>query len=250
MEPKHWRALFISDVHLGTPHCRAESLLNFLEHNTADVYYLVGDIIDCWALQRSFRWPKAHTKVLQKIARISRDAHVFYILGNHDEMLQKVVGHYFEGVQIVQNRVHITKDSVMYYVVHGDEFDAVVKNAKWIAKLGSAAYDVVLSLNSVLHKLQLRVGIHSKWSLSQALKAGVKEAVSYIDNFEDAAALRARQLGYDGIICGHIHKASAKTLIRAHSEPIKYYNCGDWVESCTALAETPNGRIIICDGKS
>ena len=241
-EPAHTRvrAIFISDIHLGTRNAQADALLGFLRCVDADVIYLVGDIVDFWKVRRGPHWPQSHNDVVQKLLRKARKgADVIFIPGNHDEGLRDYCGMQFGGVRIERNTVHVTSRGRRYVVLHGDEFDVVVRTAKWLAFLGDRGYELALWANTPLNWMRQRFGL-GFWSLSAYLKYRVKSAVSFIGSFEEAVAEEARRNGADGIICGHIHHASDRQIDGVH-----YLNCGDWVESCTALVETLDGEMRI-----
>lgn len=234
------RALFISDIHLGTRTAQAERLLDFLRYCDAEVIYLVGDIVDFWRVRRGPHWPQTHNDVLQKLMRkVRKGARLIFIPGNHDEAMRDYAGMQFGGVEIHQDIVHTTAQGRRYVVLHGDEFDVVVRNAKWLAFLGDHGYEFALWLNHPLNWVRRHLGL-GYWSLSAYLKYRVKKAVAFIGAFEEAVALEARRRGADGIICGHIHHAADHTLHGTH-----YLNCGDWVESCTAVVETDDGRLHV-----
>jgi UDP-2,3-diacylglucosamine pyrophosphatase LpxH len=237
---RHYRALFISDVHLGTRTSQAEALLDFLRENHADVIYLVGDIIDFWRVRRGAYWPQAHNDVLQKLLRrVRKGTRIVFIPGNHDEALRDYCGTRFGGIEIVQNAVHKTAAGKTYTVMHGDEFDVVVRTAKWLAFLGDRGYELALWLNNPLNFLRRHLGF-GYWSLSAYLKNRVKQAVSFIGAYEEAVAAEAQRNGADGIICGHIHHAADRYIGKVH-----YLNCGDWVESCTAVGEQMDGTLVL-----
>jgi UDP-2,3-diacylglucosamine pyrophosphatase LpxH len=241
-EPRHYRAIFISDIHLGTRGCKAVHLLDFLRHTESDYLYLVGDIIDCWRLRRSWFWAQSHNDVVQKVLRKARKGtHVVYIPGNHDEPLRDYTELQFGGIDVVAETIHVTADGRRLLVLHGDQFDGVVKYARWLAVLGDHAYHVVLVLNHWFNLVRRRFG-YPYWSLSAYLKHRVKDAVAYIGAFEEAVAEAAARRGVDGVVCGHIHKAELRTI-----GPVLYANDGDWVESCTALVEHRDGRLEILE---
>jgi UDP-2,3-diacylglucosamine pyrophosphatase LpxH len=240
----HYRTLWISDVHLGTSGCKAEYLLDFLKHTESETLFLVGDIIDAWQLRRSWYWRQSHNDVVQKLLRKARKgARVVYIPGNHDEPLRDYVELTFGGIEVVSDAVHVTADGRKLLVIHGDLFDGVIRHAKWLAYLGDSLYNSVLKLNHWFNHCRVRMGF-PYWSLSQYLKHRVKNAVSFISDFEGALANEARRRGLDGVVCGHIHKAEIREV-----DGILYCNDGDWVESLTALAETHAGelKIIVWD---
>jgi UDP-2,3-diacylglucosamine pyrophosphatase LpxH len=232
------RALFISDIHLGTRAAQAEPLLDFLRHCEADTIYLVGDIVDFWKVRRGPYWPQTHNDVVQKLIRRARKGtRVVLIPGNHDEGLRDYAGLRFGGIEICTDIVHETAKGRRYLVMHGDEFDIVVRTARWLAYLGDHGYEFALWLNQPLNWVRRHLGL-GFWSLSAYLKYRVKGAVAFIGAFEEAVATEARRRGVSGVICGHIHHASDRAFSGIH-----YLNCGDWVESCTAIVETYDGEL-------
>ena len=237
-----FRTLWISDLHLGTAGCQAEALLDFLKRTECDTLFLVGDIIDGWQLRRQWYWPQAHNDVIQKLLRKARKGtRVIFIPGNHDEFARRYVQHNFGGIDVADDWVHETADGRKLWITHGDRFDAVVQYARWLAHLGDSAYEFTLRLNSRLNSLRARFGL-PYWSLSKYLKLKVKRAVSYVGDFEAAVAREARSRGVHGVVCGHIHHAELRMI-----DGILYANDGDWVESLTALAEHPDGRLEIIE---
>ena len=237
---KHYRAIFISDLHLGTPGCQAEALLEFLKTHSCDTLYLVGDIIDGWQLRRKWYWPQAHNDVVQKLLRKARKGcRVIYVPGNHDEFARDFIGHHFGGIEVVQEAVHVTADGRSLWIIHGDYFDAVVQCAKWLAYLGDNLYEFTLRMNRHLNSLRGRLGL-PYWSLSAYLKQKVKTALNYVTDFEEAVASEAKKRGHDGVLCGHIHRAEMRMI-----NGVLYCNDGDWVESRTALVEHYDGRLEI-----
>jgi UDP-2,3-diacylglucosamine pyrophosphatase LpxH len=236
----HFRALFISDVHLGTRGCQADKLLDFLKCHEADTIYLVGDIVDGWALKSNWYWPQAHNDVVQKLLRKARKgARLVYTPGNHDEFLRGYFGTHFGGIEVVDHVVHVGAGGARYLVIHGDYFDLVVTQARWLALLGDKAYDLALAANRWFNATRRRLGF-PYWSLSQWAKLKVKNAVNFIGDFEKTLVAEAARLGVDGVVCGHIHHAAMRRDFGIH-----YLNCGDWVESCTALAERHDGNFEI-----
>lgn len=235
-----YRSIFISDIHLGTRACRADALLDFLKDHDADTIYLVGDIVDFWRVKRGPVWHQSHNDVLQKLLRKARKGtHIVFIPGNHDEGLRDYCGTQFGGIEIVRDAIHVTADGQRLAVMHGDEFDVVMRYAKWLAFLGDRSYEFSLWLNAPLNWARRRLGF-GYWSLSSYLKYRVKSAVNFIGEFEAMLASEARRRGVDGIVCGHIHHAADRMI-----EGVRYLNCGDWVESCTALTESHDGTISI-----
>ena len=238
--PKHFRTLWISDLHLGTPGCQAAALLDFLKHTECETLYLVGDIIDGWQLRRRWYWPQAHNDVVQKLLRKARKGtRVIFIPGNHDEFARRYVQLNFGGITVAEDWVHETADGRKLWIIHGDLFDGVIQCAKWLAYVGDSLYEFTLKLNRHLNTWRARLGL-PYWSLSKYLKLKVKRAVSYLDDFENAVAREARKRGLQGVVCGHIHHAELRDI-----DGILYANDGDWVESLTALAEHADGRLEI-----
>ena len=239
---QRYRAVFISDVHLGQRSAQAEALLDFLRQVEADVFYLVGDIIDFWKVRRGPHWPQAHNDVLQKLLRkVRKGARIVFIPGNHDECLRDYCGLRFGGIDIAREAIHTTGAGRRYVVMHGDEFDVIVRYARWLAFLGDRSYEVALWANAPLNWGRRKLGL-GYWSLSAFLKNRVKSAVSFIGEYEEALSEVARRHGADGIICGHIHHAANR-----HIGGVHYLNCGDWVESCTAVVETLAGELRVID---
>jgi UDP-2,3-diacylglucosamine pyrophosphatase LpxH len=238
--PLRLRSAFISDVHLGTRGCRADLLLEFLKSVDVDTLYLVGDIVDVWAMRKTFYWPQEHNNVLRTLlGKAKAGTKVIYVPGNHDEDFRDFVGTVFGNLEIHREYVHTTATRQRLLVLHGDEFDSVVKCSPWLAKLGSTMYDFTLGLNRHVNVLRRWFGF-PYWSLAGYLKHKVKNAVQYISSFERAVSLEARRRGVDGVVCGHIHRAEIATI-----DGVTYCNDGDWVESCTALVEDMNGRLGI-----
>ena len=236
----HYRAVFISDLHLGTPGCQAEALLEFLKEHTSDYLYLVGDIVDGWQLKRKWYWPQAHNDVVQKLLRKARKGcRVIYVPGNHDEFARHFLDHQFGGIEVLEEAVHLTVDGRRLWVIHGDYFDAVVQQAKWLAYVGDYLYEFTLRLNRYLNNLRGRLGL-PYWSLSQYLKLKVKKALNYVTDFEKAVAHQAAKQGYQGVVCGHIHRAEIRTV-----EGVLYCNDGDWAESRSALVEDEHGALSL-----
>jgi UDP-2,3-diacylglucosamine pyrophosphatase LpxH len=233
-----YRALFVSDLHLGTPGCQAAALLDFLKSHPSDYLYLVGDIVDGWQLRRRWYWPQAHNDVVQKLLRAARKGcRVIYVPGNHDEFARDFAGHHFGGVEVLREAVHETADGRRLWVIHGDDFDGIVQCAKWLAYLGDNLYEFTLKLNRHLNQWRGRLGL-PYWSLSAYLKHKVKKALNYVTDFEAAVAQEARKRGHQGVVCGHIHRAEMRDI-----GGTLYCNDGDWVESRSALVEHHDGRL-------
>ena len=239
-----YRSVFISDLHLGTRGARTDFLLDFLRSMTCDHLYLVGDIVDGWRLRRSWYWDSAHDDVLRLLLKRAREGtQVTYIPGNHDEALRAWLPLAGEvaGVRIARDAEHTTAAGLRLLVMHGDEFDSVVRYAKVMAHLGDHAYTTALALNQVFNFVRRHLG-YPYWSLSQWLKGRVKGAVAAIDGFEQALAAHARAGGFDGVVCGHIHCPAMREI-----GGVLYLNDGDWVESCTALVEHKDGVLELVD---
>jgi UDP-2,3-diacylglucosamine pyrophosphatase LpxH len=238
------RAIWISDIHLGTTGCKAAFLLDFLKWNDSDTLYLVGDILDGWQLRKGWHWPQSHNDVVQKILRKSRKGtRVVYIPGNHDEFVRDYLDHSFGDIELLHEAVHRTADGKRLLVTHGDLFDGVVQQARWLALLGDQLYTLILALNHWFNRARARLGF-GYWSLSQYLKHKAKSAVAFITDFELALVREARRRGFDGVVCGHIHKAEIRMV-----DGMLYCNDGDWVESLTALVEDHAGQLRLVEWK-
>ena len=238
--PRQVRTLFISDVHLGSKIAKADFLLDFLRDHEADTIYLVGDIVDGWRLRRSWHWPQSHNDVVQKLLRKGRKgARIVYVAGNHDEFLRDFQGVHFGGIEVVDETIHEAADGRRYLVIHGDQFDTIVHNVRWLAYLGDKAYDAAIIVNRVVGRVRRTLGL-PYWSFSSWAKVTVKRAVSFISAFQDIVAQRARDAAVDGVICGHIHHAAMEEI-----HGVLYINTGDWVESCTAVVENFDGSMEI-----
>ena len=233
-----YRTIWVSDFHLGTSRAQTDLLLDFFRSTQSDTLYLVGDIVDNWSLKKSWYWHQSHNDVIQKILRKARKGtRVIYIPGNHDEQFRDFAGSRFGRLSVKLDDIHIGADGRRYLVMHGDEFDGVVKYARWLAYLGDSAYEAAISVNAVLNRIRRRMGL-PYWSLSAYLKNRVKKAVEFLSNFEHAMVREARKRGADGVICGHVHTPEARMI-----DGIVYFNDGDWVESCSALVEHFDGRF-------
>ncbi len=243
-EPIRVRSIFISDVHLGTKFSKAERLLDFIRDYESENLYLVGDIIDGWAIKRKFIWSQSHSDVIQKILRKARkNTNVYFIAGNHDEFLRPFVPIILgDRLNIEHELVYKDLKGRRYLVTHGDFFDSITMTKKWLAVLGDYGYEMLLHLNGTVNFARQVFGIKKYWSLSKYAKDSIKSSVSFITDYETILANHAKHHGYDGVICGHIHKAEMREI-----EKITYFNCGDWVESCTAVVETLDGEWKIID---
>ena len=232
------RSVILSDLHLGTPHSKVREVTHFLKHTRCERLILNGDIIDGWRLSRDGRWTKGDTKFIRRVLTMiqKRDTEVIYLRGNHDDFLGRLIPMQFERLHLVEDHVLETARG-RYLVLHGDVFDGVVKNMVFLAHLGDIGYSLLLRLNRLYNWFRKLRG-KEYFSLSQAIKARVKQAVSFIGKFEDQVAALARDRGCVGVICGHIHTPADKMIGDIH-----YLNSGDWVESLTGIVEHHDGRF-------
>ena len=236
----HYRTLFISDLHLSTRGCQHELIVDFLKHNDADTIFLVGDIIDGWKLKSGWYWPQGHNDVVQKLLRkVRKGARMVYIPGNHDEFAREYVGMTFGGVEVMRTAVHVTADGRRFLVTHGDDFDIVVRNVRWLAYLGDWAYTTAIAANTMFNIVRRRLGF-PYWSFSAWAKLKVKNAVNFIGDFEEVVSQDAVKHAVDGVICGHIHHATMRDI-----NGVTYVNTGDFVESCSFVAEHRDGRLEV-----
>jgi UDP-2,3-diacylglucosamine pyrophosphatase LpxH len=236
-DASHYRSVWISDVHLGTRGSQTGALLGFLRTIECDTLYIVGDLIDIWAMKRGVFWTQEHSDVIQKILRKGRKgSKIIYIPGNHDERIADFSGDY-ANVHIQPRAIHITGDGRRLLVVHGHELDAVVQNIGWLAHVGDVGYRILLRLNGPVNLCRRLLGF-GHWSLSAYVKGKVKNVVNFIGGFEESMVRFAADEGAEGIICGHIHTAAIRKI-----KNLDYYNTGDWVESRTALVEEMNGHL-------
>jgi UDP-2,3-diacylglucosamine pyrophosphatase LpxH len=234
---RNLRTAWISDVHLGTRSSKAGAFLEFLRDHDFETLYIVGDLIDTWQMRRGIYWPQQHNDVIQKLLRKSRKGtRIVYIPGNHDEFLAGFCG-YYGHIAITKHFIHTTADGRRILVIHGHELDTVVQNARWLAFAGDLGYQFLLSLNPLINFVRRRFGL-GYWSLSAYAKKRVKDAVNFIGEFENAIVRYAQQYSVDAVLCGHIHSAGVRQI-----GAVTYYNCGDWVESCSALVENFDGTI-------
>lgn len=232
------RAIWLSDVHLGTRDCRADLLIDFLSQVRCDVLYLVGDIVDLESMRRTVYWPPSHTDVLRRILRMSRQGtRVVYIPGNHDDELRLFCGRSFDGIEIVRRAVHTTCSGRRLLVLHGDEFDGVVNCGPLAMAAGLVAYRFLLTMNRLVHSAHMLLG-RPYWSLAGHVKSRFGGAVRYVQAFQRACLDAAA--GMDGVVCGHVHRADL-----LERDGLVYCNDGDWVESCTALVEDRAGRLSL-----
>jgi len=234
-----YKSIFISDLHLGTKHAQAEKLLEFIKEHQAENFYLVGDIIDGWAIKKKFRWRQSHSDVIQKVLRMARKGtNVYYVTGNHDEFLRSFLPLLMgDNLNVVNDIDYHAINGKKYFVTHGDIFDTMTITKKWLTIFGDMGYDFLLNLNPIINFVRRRFGIRRYWSLSAQLKDNLRNSLDFIKDYENISTQYVKHTGYDGVICGHIHKADIKTV-----EGVEYLNTGDWVESCTALVETFEGE--------
>ena len=242
---RHFRALFISDVHLGSRACKAEQLLDFLRHHDAGTIYLVGDIVDGWQLRSGWHWPHTHNDVIQVLlSKARKGSRLIYVPGNHDEFLRDYFGTHFGGVVVTEQAIHVTADGARYVVTHGDQFDRTIGRGRQFAALGDYLHMLLASANVTVNIVRKVLSL-PRWSLSQWAKYKVKDALNYVQSFEQALAAEARRRHAAGVICGHVHQASIRDFPGA-----RYVNCGDWVESCSAAVEHLDGRLEIVAWKA
>jgi len=237
-----YRTVFISDVHLGSRGSQARDLSRFLRCIDCETLYLVGDIVDLWRMKNRAYWPLEHNEVIQQILKlVERGVDVRFVPGNHDEAGRQYCGLEFGGVKVRPHDVHETADGRKLLVIHGDEFDLVVRHSRLLSMLGSAAYEWLIFVNRIYNGARRLVGLEY-WSLAQFVKLKVKSACQFVSRFEETLTDEARRRGLDGVVCGHIHKAEAR-----HENGLAYYNCGDWIESCTAIVEHQDGDIEVIE---
>ena len=237
------RTQFLSDIHLGTRACQAERLLGFLREYTADELYLIGDIVDFWAMKRGIHWNAAQNTVVQKVLRRARHGErVVFIPGNHDEALRDYVDTAFGEIQVVEEAVHTMADGRRFLLIHGDAFDQVTRHHRWVALLGDVSYNWLVRASRWVSWLRRKLGLAGYWSLAGYAKRRVKKALNFIFDFEENAVRHAASRGLDGIVCGHIHCAVIKDI-----GGVAYVNCGDWVDSCTAIVEHLDGRLELVE---
>lgn len=240
MRPMKFRAVWISDVHLGSKDCNADFVLDFLLSVQTEYLYLVGDIIDMYAMRRGLYWPQKHNNVINAILGKARhDTKVVYVPGNHDEPIRDHVGHEFGNVDIQRTAVHETLDGKKLLVMHGDEFDGMLQCPRLMEWFGSLSYDLLLWLNRAYNGLRRRLN-KPYWSLSSFIKSRVGNANKHIRMFESMVTDYARQRGMDGVVCGHIHVPQL-----SRDDDFIYCNDGDWVEHCTALVERLDGTLML-----
>ena len=235
-----YKTIFISDIHLGCQACKDQQLLKFLKKNQCETLYLVGDIVDGWRLKRKFRWPQSHNDIVRSILTAAKNGtHVIYVIGNHDEILRdwSLLVNKLGNVEIVNESEYTTIKGKKLLVVHGDMFDTLMQAhaGKLIMHLGDRLYDMLIVLNNIWSKIRSMFGL-PYWSLSKAVKKGAKQVVSFVTHFENLMVDYCESKDYDGVVCGHIHTPGIKDI-----DGLMYYNCGDWLENCSAIVETLDG---------
>lgn len=232
-----YKTIVLSDLHLGTAGSKAKEVTQFLKQNICHTLILNGDIIDGWQLKKYGKWKNKHTKFFKRVLKLIEDydTQVVYLRGNHDDFLDQMIPIQM-GRLSIQRDFYYESSGKKFYVIHGDVFDSITTNLKWIAKLGDVGYTFLLWLNQRYNNYRVKRGL-PYYSLSQAIKLKVKSAVSYVNDYEEQLATMARIKKCDGIICGHIHQPALKEI-----EGVMYMNSGDWVESLTALVETLDGE--------
>ena len=238
----HFRSIFLSDIHLGSPDCQAEQLGDFLDTHSCDELYLVGDIVDFWALKKKARWPDAHTAVMSRLLALpAGGTRVTYIPGNHDDVVRKIYGSLISGIQVVNELVYETAKGKRLLVVHGDIFDEIVLTGEWQHRIGADLYDSLMAISRRLNAVRRVLG-YAHWSLAAWVKYQFADAVKHIHDYEYAAAREAAKRFHHGIICGHIHHPNTRDI-----DGMTYLNCGDWVEHATAIVEDQAGEMRLID---
>ncbi len=239
-----YKSVFVSDIHLGTRSCKADFLLKTLKQLSFDEVYLLGDIIDGWKIKRGWYWHQDHTNFLRKVLKYSKNKRVVYIAGNHDEFLRNFLSHgdlNVGNVEVYDELIYTSASNKRYLLTHGDSYDIITRYHKQLAILGDIGYETLLKVNRHFNWVRRHMGF-GYWSLSKFVKYKVKSAVSFITQFEVVLAKHCIEMGLDGVICGHIHAVASKQV-----EGVHYVNCGDWVESCTLIAEDWNGEFHIIE---
>lgn len=243
-----YRSVFISDVHLGSRGSRASDLKGFLDSFHTQKLFIIGDFIDMWLMKKKWYFPITHMTVLRKIMKLAKKGtEVYYIVGNHDDMFRTLVEEddfilNFGSINIVNEMSYYTLDHKKILLIHGDKFDFITMNQKWLSILGAYLYEQIIKLNSFINRFIKLFG-YQYWSLSKFIKRNVKKAVTYFDGFEKALIEYARQGKYDGVFAGHIHHA----VLKKSDDGLIYGNTGDWIESCTAIVETIKGDFRLID---
>lgn len=240
MKKAQYRSVFLSDTHLCCKDSQAKMLYQFLDSFKCEYLYLVGDILDAWYVGKRTHWPKVYNRIIRKVLKMAtKGTRVIYVPGNHDELAKHLVGYSLGNVAIAESMIHRTVDGRRILVVHGDQFDTIVKYHVWLSHLGGTAYDVLIFLNSAINAIRRRFNLPYV-SLAGAVRRKVKGAVKVLTNFESTLVEIAKKEEVDGVICGHIHNPAVKDI-----DGITYLNCGDWIENCSAVVEHLNGDFSI-----
>jgi UDP-2,3-diacylglucosamine pyrophosphatase LpxH len=235
-----YRTVWISDVHLGSRDCKAEYLFEFLASTQCEYLFLVGDIIDVWALKKNVFWPQAHNNVLRAIlGKAKHGTRVIYVPGNHDEIFKDHSGNRFGNVQIEREYIHTTVAGKKLLVIHGDEFDSLVTCSWFESLIGNIGYDLLLASNRWYHHIRCRFG-YPYWSLASFIKRKLKNAMQHVQRYENIVAHETLRHEADGVVCGHIHHPHIRQI-----DGVQYHNDGDWVEHCSALVESQDGDISL-----
>ena len=236
-----FKTVFVSDIHLGTADSKVTQVIHFLRNVRCEKLVLNGDIIDGWALKRGSKWKKSHTRFIRTVLKMmeKKGVEVIYLRGNHDDILDRFLPIAFGKMRFVKEFVHEAGNGRRYLVVHGDGFDSVSTNYKWLASLGAVGYDVLLKINRAYNNYRLWRG-KEEFSLSKKIKGKVKSAVSFVDNYQQQLQIFAQKRGCDGIICGHIHTPADEMINGVH-----YLNSGDWVESLSCVVEHQDGKFEV-----
>lgn len=249
-----YRTVFISDTHLGFRGARTEELSTFLKHVRCERLYLVGDILDLWALKSRWRWPASHNQVVRRLLKhAKRGTQVVYIPGNHDDAARQYAGLDFAGVRVAVQAVHRTSDGLQLLVTHGDEYDMVVKHSRVLSMVGGWAYDRLITLNRAVNAARAWFGLRP-WSFSDTIKRKVKSACTYVSDYRGHLLEEAVRRKLDGVVCGHVHQPAMEWMdapggaaAGGADSTLLYCNCGDWIERCTALVEHQSGRLEVID---
>lgn len=238
--PLRFRSVFVSDTHLMARDSRAEVFSGFLDAIRCEQLYLVGDIMDLWYSRKNLYWPPVYNQIFRRILKLaSSGTQVIYLPGNHDELFRKGTGFTFGNIQILEKAYHTTADGRRLLVIHGDQFDNVVKNHPWLTRLSIAAYSPLILINRIINAVRRMIG-KPYWSFSGTIKRKVKQAVKFMNRFEVVLKNVAMHEGVQGVVCGHIHQPAKKQL-----GDILYLNSGDFIENCTAIIEDFEGNLEI-----
>lgn len=237
----HYRSVFLSDIHLGNRWCHTDQLSSFLSETSCERLYLLGDVFEGWSRKRSSMWNLRRHPLMRKVLRMSKYSKIQYITGNHDAFLDEFAGSTFDGIEVLKESLYQALDGRTMLLVHGDEFDIINQYKKGIARLGHSAYQAALNINSGLESLFcFRKRNRKNLLLANYFKDKVKDLVQRISDFDNSIRKAVTSRGTDGIICGHIHRPEMRLI-----EETSYYNCGDWLNSCSALVEHFDGSFEI-----